>query len=75
MEIRPKTLDKIPGLNFNNKRVQIIASFEEAMRHAFRIYSSRLFDEITLHLIVAAKRIRAVEIKIETKEATLITKI
>jgi hypothetical protein len=29
----PKMLDKIPGINFNNKRVQMIASFEEALRH------------------------------------------
>ncbi len=48
----PKTLDKIPGLNFNNKRVQIIASFEEAMRHEFRIYSSRLFDEMNTFVYV-----------------------
>jgi hypothetical protein len=41
-----KTLDKIPGINFNNKRVQIIASFEEAMRHGFKIYSHRLFNEM-----------------------------
>ena len=48
----PKTLDKIPGLNFNNKRVQIIASFEESMRHEFRIYSSRLFDEMNTFVYV-----------------------
>ena len=42
----PKAMDKIPGLNFNNKRVQIIASFEEAMRHDFKIYSSRLYNEM-----------------------------
>jgi len=48
----PKVLDKIPGLNFNNKRVQIIASFEEAMRHEFKIYSSRLFDEMNTFVYV-----------------------
>lgn len=42
----PKAMDKIPGLNFNNKRVQIIAAFEEAMRHDFKIYSSRLYNEM-----------------------------
>jgi len=42
----PKALEKIPGINFNNKRVQIIASFEEVMRHDFRIYSSRLYNEM-----------------------------
>jgi phage FluMu gp28-like protein len=48
----PKTLDKIPGLNFNNKRVQIIASFEEAMRHDFKIYSMRLFNEMNTFVYV-----------------------
>jgi hypothetical protein len=42
----PKAAEKIPGINFNNKRVQIIASFEEVMRHGFRIYSSRLYNEM-----------------------------
>jgi hypothetical protein len=44
--------DKIPGINFNNKRVQIIASFEEAMRHDFKIYSSRLFNEMNTFIYV-----------------------
>jgi hypothetical protein len=42
----PKATDKIPGINFNNKRVQIVASYEEAIRHEFRIYSSRLYNEM-----------------------------
>lgn len=42
----PKAADKIPGINFNNKRVQIIASYEEAMRHEFKIYSHRLYNEM-----------------------------
>ena len=42
----PKALEKIPGINFNNKRVQIIASFEEAIRHKFKIRSSRLYNEM-----------------------------
>lgn len=42
----PKSAEKIPGINFNNKRVQIIASYEEAMRHDFRIYSHRLYNEM-----------------------------
>jgi hypothetical protein len=42
----PKSAEKIPGLNFNNKRVQIIASYEEAMRHGFKIYSNRLYNEM-----------------------------
>jgi hypothetical protein len=48
----PKALEKIPGLNFNNKRVQIIASFEEAMRHQFKIYSLRLFNEMNTFVYV-----------------------
>jgi len=42
----PKIHEKIPGLNFNSKRVQIIASFEEALRHDFRVRSMRLFNEL-----------------------------
>jgi len=48
----PAAADKIPGLNFNNKRVQIIASFEEAMRHKFRIYSSRLYNEMNTFVYI-----------------------
>lgn len=42
----PKRDEKIPGINFNAKRVQIIASFEEAIRHDFKIRSSRLLNEM-----------------------------
>ena len=48
----PGAVDKIPGINFNNKRVQIIASFEEAMRHKFRIYSSRLYNEMNTFVYI-----------------------
>jgi hypothetical protein len=48
----PKAMDKIPGINFNNKRVQIIASFEEAMRHKFRIYSARLYNEMNTFVYI-----------------------
>jgi hypothetical protein len=48
----PKSAEKIPGINFNNKRVQIIASFEEAMRHKFRVYSSRLYNEMNTFIYV-----------------------
>ena len=41
-----KAADKIPGLNFNNKRVQIIAAFEEYVRHKFKIRSVRLYNEM-----------------------------
>lgn len=41
-----KLNDKIPGINFNSKRVQIIAAFEEALRHDFKIRSMRLYNEL-----------------------------
>ncbi len=48
----PKMNEKIPGINFNSKRVQIIASFEECMRHKFRIYSSRLYNEMNTFVYI-----------------------
>jgi hypothetical protein len=48
----PKSAEKIPGINFNNKRVQIIASFEEVLRHDFKIYSSRLFNEMNTFIYI-----------------------
>jgi len=48
----PKAMEKIPGINFNNKRVQIIASFEEVMRHKFRIYSARLYNEMNTFVYI-----------------------
>jgi hypothetical protein len=48
----PKAQEKIPGINFNNKRVQIIASFEEVMRHKFVIRSSRLFNEMNTFIYI-----------------------
>ncbi len=47
-----KSLDKIPGINFNNKRVQIISSFEEALRHGFKVYSSRLLNELNTFVYI-----------------------
>ncbi len=47
-----KLLEKIPGINFNNKRVQIIAAFEEAIRHGFKIYSQRLFNEMNTFIYI-----------------------
>ena len=51
----PKSMEKIPGINFNNKRVQIIASFEEVMRHDFRIYSTRLFNEMNTFVYISGR--------------------
>ena len=42
----PKLNEKIPGINFNAKRVQIIAAFEEALRHGFKVRSNRLYNEM-----------------------------
>jgi hypothetical protein len=48
----PKNQDKIPGINFNNKRVQIIAAFEEYVRHKFKIKSVRLYNEMNTFVYV-----------------------
>ena len=48
----PKINDKIPGINFNSKRVQIIAALEEAVRHDFKIYSNRLYNEMNTFIYV-----------------------
>lgn len=45
-------LDKIPGINFNNKRTQIIAAFEEQIRHGFIIRSERLTEEINTFVYI-----------------------
>ena len=41
-----KLLEKIPGLNFNNKRTQIVAAFEEQLRKGFIVRSMRLVNEL-----------------------------
>lgn len=43
---------KVPGINFNNKRVIIISSFEEALRYRFKIYSKRLLNEINTFIYI-----------------------
>lgn len=48
----PKMADKIPGINFNNKRVQIISSLEESIRHGFKIYSNRLYNEMNTFIYI-----------------------
>jgi hypothetical protein len=48
----PKSQDKIPGINFNSKRVQIVASFEEYLRHGFGVRSQRLFNELNTFVYV-----------------------
>ena len=41
-----KADEKIPGINFNSKRVQIVAAFEESLRHKFQVRSNRLINEL-----------------------------
>ncbi len=48
----PKINEKIPGLNFNSKRVQIISAFEEAVRHGFKTYSHRLYNEMNTFVYI-----------------------
>ena len=51
----PKLLEKIPGINFNNKRSQIVSSFEEGLRHGFQIKSHRLLNELYTFVYVNGK--------------------
>ena len=44
--------EKIPGINFNNKRVQIIAAFEEWIRHKFKVRSVRLYNEMNTFVYI-----------------------
>jgi hypothetical protein len=48
----PKINEKIPGINFNSKRVQIIAAFEENVRHGFKVYSNRLYNEMNTFIYI-----------------------
>jgi hypothetical protein len=48
----PKQNDKIPGINFNAKRVLIVQSFEEALRFDFVVRSQRLFNELNTFVYV-----------------------
>jgi hypothetical protein len=48
----PKNQEKIPGINFNSKRVLIIQAFEEALRFDFALRSQRLFNELNTFVYV-----------------------
>jgi len=48
-------VDKTPGLAFNNKRTQIVASFEEALRHKFIVRSKRLLNELYTFVYINGK--------------------
>ena len=45
-EYNKKAMEKIPGINFNNKRTQIVAAFEEQLRKGFAVRSTRLLNEL-----------------------------
>ncbi len=51
----PNEGTKTPGLAFNNKRTQIVASFEEALRHKFIIRSKRLLNELYTFVYINGK--------------------
>jgi hypothetical protein len=48
----PKAQDKIPGINFNSKRVLIVQAFEEALRFDFALRSQRLFNELNTFVYI-----------------------
>ncbi len=51
-EYNKKVMEKIPGINFNNKRTQIVAAFEEQVRKGFAIRSTRLLNELNTFVYV-----------------------
>ena len=51
-EYNRKAQEKIPGINFNNKRTQIVAAFEEQLRHGFGVRSARLLNELNTFVYV-----------------------
>ena len=51
----PKSQDKIPGINFNNKRVLIVQAFEEALRFDFALRSQRLFNELNTFVYISGR--------------------
>ncbi len=51
-EYNKSSLEKIPGINFNNKRTQIIASFEENLRKGFLVRSNRLLNELNTFVYI-----------------------
>lgn len=48
----PKAMEKIPGINFNNKRTQIVAAFEEQLRTGFAVRSERLLGELSTFVYI-----------------------
>jgi len=54
-EYNAKAMEKIPGLNFNNKRTQIVAAFEEQLRKGFAVRSSRLLNELNTFVYMSGR--------------------
>jgi len=48
----PNAANKVPGIAFNNKRVQIVSAFEEALRHKFVVRSKRLLNEMSTFVYI-----------------------
>lgn len=51
-KVNRNTVEKIPGLNFNNKRTQIVAAFEEQLRNGFSVRSERLLNELNTFVYI-----------------------
>jgi hypothetical protein len=51
-EYNAKAMEKIPGINFNNKRTQIVSAFEEQLRHDFIVRSNRLLNELNTFVYI-----------------------
>ena len=51
-EYNKKAMEKIPGINFNNKRTQIVAAFEEQVRKGFAVRSNRLLNELNTFVYI-----------------------
>ena len=45
----------MPGLSFNSKRTQIVAAFEESLRHNFVVKSTRLVNEMNTFVYINGK--------------------
>ena len=51
-KFNPRNTDKTPGLNFNNKRAQIVQALEEQFRTGFKIRSNRLLNELNTFVYI-----------------------
>jgi hypothetical protein len=51
----PKKEEKLPGITFNSKRVQIIAALEEDLRSGLIVHSERLYNEFNTFVYINGK--------------------